>query len=271
MHPKYLQQVLRDRGMPTPPLRQLERFVAMLSEAEAPRMEDRLRKIAQGVEQQEDADALLQGIRAAAPADPDQQAAAPEPATRKTPSLPAAPVPARTQRLVASEVRLPPDVLSTLRRHGMHVYATSAALKIELGTLRAGEDAGTVEYTVQVEAARAKGAGYDWQGKVPFQFTRRELPLLAATLLGVGRKKLASGNHGPNTDKHFELEDQESHLYVKVRVAGCAPISLPVGPADVFGWGEICLVAMHLNRPLVGTEGQLALLRRIGRMEGARD
>jgi len=67
MHPKYLGQVLLDRGIPQPPLRQLEVFVELLSEAERPLMEERLRKLALGAETQEDLEALLEGIRAHSP------------------------------------------------------------------------------------------------------------------------------------------------------------------------------------------------------------
>lgn len=270
MHPKYLSQVLHDRGLPAPPMAQLEAFVGAMTDLEAPVMEECLRKLALGVEQQEDVEALLQGIKSAArpvSVAPVQraQAATPEPLGREDVDEPATPTRPRA-RAPASSV--PVDVLEMLRQHGMHVYSTSAALKIELGTLRAGEACGQLQYTVQVDAARAKhGGGYDWTSKVPFQFTRRELPLLAAHLLGLGTKKLSIGNHGPNTDKHFELEDQGSHLFVKVRVADGCTIALPVGPADVFGWGELCLVALQLNRPSVGADGHLALLRRIGRME----
>lgn len=274
MHPKYLEQVLLDRGIPHPPQRQLEIFVDLLSEAQLPVMEERLRKLSLGVEQQEDLDALLAGINAhAAEAvrPPVEQVAAPQRAEPRTQPLDASPQARPAQRPVPADDKLPPDVLQMLRQHGMHVYASSAALKIELATLRAGEASGAVQYTVQIDAARAKGHGYDWHGKVPFQFTRRELPRLAAFLLGMSGKKLTLFNHGPNTDKHFEVEDQGSHLFVKVRLAGRAPIALPVPPADVFGWGELCLVALQLNRPTLGTDGHLALLRRIGRMEAPRD
>lgn len=277
MHPKYLEQVLRDRGIPHPPLRQLEAFVDLISQAEMPLMEERLRKLAVGVEQQEDLDALLQGINEARDDEPPAAAEQPRAAAKREEhgiqQRAGATEVVRPARAAAPEEKLPPDVLSMLRRHGMHVYSTSAALKIELATLRTGEASGAFEYTVQLDAAKAKtnGQGYDWQGKVPFQFTRRELPMLAAFLLGMGGKKLAVANHGPNTDKHFEVEDQGKHLYVKVRVSGRGPIVLPVQSADVFGWGELCLVALHLNRPSIGTDGHLALLRRIGRLEAPRD
>lgn len=275
MHPKYLEQVLLDRGIPHPPLRQLEIFVDLLSEAQMPVMEERLRRLSLGVEQQEDLDALLNGINAHT-SDARASGAESVPAPQRAESPPAASQEVRPQnrppqRTVSAEDKLPPDVLQLLRQHGMHVYASSAALKIELATLRAGEATGAVQYTVQIDAARAKGHGYDWHSKVPFQFTRRELAQLAGFLLGMGGKKLTLSNHGPNTDKHFEIEDQGSHLFVKVRLNGKSPIALPVQPGDVFGWGELCLVALHLNRPSIGTDGHLALLRRISRMEPPHD
>lgn len=275
MHPKYLEQVLLDRRIPHPPLRQLEIFVDLLSEAQVPVMEERLRKLSLGVEQQEDVDALLEGINAHATeasgpathmAAAPQKSAAPSPGPSSNPPR----TEERQKAPTAPDDKLPPDVLHMLRQHGMHVYASSAALKIELATLRAGEASGALQYTVQIDAARKKGQGYDWQSKVPFQFTKRELPLLAAYLLGLGGKKLTLANHGPNTDKHFEAEDQGAHLFVKLRVTGKGPIAVPVQPADVFGWGELCLVALQLNRPSLSTDGHLALLRRIGRMEAPR-
>jgi hypothetical protein len=279
MHAKYLEQVLRDRGIPTPPLRRLEQFVDSLTEEQIPVMEERLRKLSLGVERQEDLDVLLNGIDEHAPDAPAEAAdppAAPQNAAPPEPQRPTR-TPKRSWEAEGPDGKLPADVVAMLRQHGLHVYATSAALKIELDTLRTGEAAGALQYTVQIDAAARPKAHasafsahkYDWSAKVPFQFTRRELPILAAYLLGLSGKKLTLTNHGPNADKCFEAEDQGSRLFVKVWHTGRAPIVLPVGAADVFAWGELCLVAMHLNRPSVSAEGHLALLRRIGRMEAA--
>lgn len=274
MHPRYLGQVLRDRGIPPPPLRQLEIFVELLSEAQRSVMEERLRRLSMGVEQQEDLDELLAGINAHAP-DAAGGDASPAPPRREAPRVARGQDAGQEvhppQRSIGSDEKLPPAVLHMLRQHGMHVYASSAALKIELATLRTGEASGALQYTVQIDAARSKANGYDWHSKVPFQFTRRELPLVTAFLLGMSGKKLTLSNHGPNTDKHFEVDDQGAHLFVKVRLSGRPPIALPVQAADVFGWGELCLVALQLNRPSLGTDGHLALLRRISRMETPHD
>lgn len=287
MHPRYVHQVLRDRGFPVKSLAAVEAFVQSLDPGQVEDMGERVRRLALGVEREDDGETLLAAINAAtlraAPKPQQSPTVAPqqvEPAGSDAlaPPATAASEPLARSGPVHAAVRSAPvpksspsqEVLEVLRQHGMHVYATSAALKIELGTLREGHADGSSQYTVQLDAARARaGGGYDWTAKIPFQFTRRELPLLAAALLGFRTEPLKIGNHGPNADKHFELVDQKAHLYVKVR-AGGAPIGVPVGPADVFAWGELCLVALQLNRPAVGTEGHLALLRRIGKM-GAQD
>lgn len=157
-----------------------------------------------------------------------------------------------------------------LRAHGMHVYASSAALKIELDVLRGSEEGGAPQYTLQIEAARSSNGRYQWQQKVPFQLTARELPVLASFLLGFAGSSLAFRNHGPNTDKSLEIEDQGAKLYVKLGYASRAPIPVPVDAADVFAWGELCLVALRLNRPLLDGQATLALLRRLGKMIGSR-
>lgn len=272
MHARYLEQVLRDRGMPVAPLAQLEAFVQGLAPAQEQEMDERLRRLAMGVERAHDGESILDGIRkaassaAAAPADD-----APHSQERCEPAALEGSHEGNPVRSKEPAGKLPREVLETLRRHGLHVYAKTAALKVELATLRTGESVGAVQYTVQLDAARAKADGYDWRAKIPFQFTRRELPLLAAALLGMRPGPLKIENHGPNTDKHFELVDQQAHLFVKVRLSGGPTIALPVGPADVFAWGELCLVALHLNRPTISTDGHLALLRRIGKMAGSHE
>lgn len=273
MHARYVEQVLRDRGIPAPAFAQIERFVRSLSEDELPPMEERLRKLALGVEQHGDTEALLRCIQSASvsPESPvPPGGAAPSPGAQAKRDQRREPAPARPHEARSAEDTLPAEMLKTLRQHGMHVYAKSAALKVELGTVRATDPCGEVQYTVQLDAARAKGSGYDWNGKVPFQFTLRELPLLTAYLLGMAGSKLAFANHGPNCDKHFEAEDQGERLFVKVRLSGGPPVALPVPAEEVFGWGELCLIALRLNRPTIGTDGHLALLRRLGRMDASR-
>jgi hypothetical protein len=156
-----------------------------------------------------------------------------------------------------------------LRSNGLHVYGGTAALKIELDTLGGGAQDRQAGYTVQIEGARKEpGSGYAWHRKIQFQLTKRELPLMAAFLLGYGGPSIEFANHGPAHDKGLSVMDQGRRLYVRLRQQGTT-IPVPIEPPDVYAWGEICMLALQLNRPSLGTEGQLAMLRRIGRMTTA--
>jgi hypothetical protein len=253
LHPGYIHQTLRGRGVPPPPKRDIVNFIASLRPEAASVEAERVRRISMGVDRSDDVECLLDAIKAKRP-----EESAPE-ALKPLVSKP----PAR----VASAAPAEPHT-EFLRSHGVHIYGQSAALKIELDTLRTSdEQAGGFQYTVLIEGANnRKGGGYNWTTKVPFQLTRRELPLVAAFLLGFTTEKLEFNNHGPQANKFLTLEDQGGKILVRVGQAGRAPVPVPVEPADVFSWGELCIVALQLNRPTVGAEGQLALLRRVGRM-----
>ena len=182
------------------------------------------------------------------------------------------PTPIQTLRSKPQTILVPPtpeqqEHTEFLRSHGVHIYGKSAALKIELDTLRGHETQAECHYTVLIEGAnKGKAMGYDWGAKIPFQLTRRELPLVAAFLLGFSSSKLELKNHGPEANKSLTLEEQKGKLFVKVAQTGRAPVPVPVEPADVFAWGELCMVALQLNRPTVSPGIHLALLRRVGRM-----
>lgn len=257
LHPHYLAQVLSDRGERAPATNLIEAYVGSLDPTALTREKLRLCKIAQGVDASDDIGALLDAIRAAAPR-------VEEPAAESAP-------PATANKLSQSRSSTTKSAASVtlLRAHGIHAYSKGAALKIELDTLRAEEKGEAVQYTIQIEAARANAGRYDWERKVPFQLTRRELPLLATFLLGFGPETLVFNNHGPNTDKRLEVLDQGGKVFVKLGYAGRAAIPVPVEAADVFAWGELCMVALRLNRPLVDAGALLALLRRIGKMAAA--
>jgi hypothetical protein len=207
-----------------------------------------IRKIAQGVDRADELQTLLDKIRNA----PDEQTGSPA-------------LPRRSTKLGPLAGR--PDV-ALLRAHGIHIYGQQAALTIELDTL-ATDDGAPVEYTLLIEGTRKNGGAYDWTRKIPFQLTRRELPLVAAFILGYfSEKQLDFKYHGPANDKHLHLADQGCNLFVKLSQGGQALVAVPVEPADVYAWGELCMVALNLNRPTVSAEAQLALLRRIGQMPG---
>lgn len=92
----------------------------------------------------------------------------------------------------------------------MHVYGGRGAMSFEATTTRKEDP------SVTIDGAKATGPkNYLWGEKVSFQFTVKELPVLASVLLGI-RKSCKFNLHGPNSDKYFELEFQGDKYYAKV-------------------------------------------------------
>ena len=260
LHHGYASQVLRGRGVQPPPKEQIAAYLASLTGDVLAQETGRLRRIALGVDNTDDVPCLLAAIRNCTSTAPPPSTAVDRrehPAAHKSRAAAPAPSP-----------RTDPHT-DFLRSNGVHVYGATAALKIELDAFGGGAQDRQAGYTVQIEGARKEpGSGYAWQRKIQFQLTRRELPLMAAFLVGYGGPSIEFANHGPAHDKSLSVMDQGRRLYVRLRQPGCT-IPVPIEPPDVYAWGEICMLALQLNRPSLGTEAQLVMLRRIGRMTTA--
>lgn len=265
---RYVAEVLRARGVAPPDRERTAQFLATLDDHRQREVAATLRRIAMGVDEGDEMCSLVTEIRTRASASLSNTEA-PEWANVERPE---------PQRTVAARRGLPPrpreaqleparelDATQFLRANGLHVYGKSAALKVELDRL--GPKAGG-SYTLQIEGARKHDGAFDWQRKIQFQLTRQELPRMACFLLGYGGSEIEFGNQGPSHDKALFVQDQGRHLFVKLRHTLVIPV--PVEPFDVYAWGELCLLALHLNRPQVPPEAQLAMLRRLGAMERAK-
>lgn len=94
-------------------------------------------------------------------------------------------------------------------RHGLHIYGRKFALTIEADTNRKNFP------TVAIDAASATGVRvYDWTQKIRIQLTLKELPLVAAVMLGYIEKCefKARGEEG----KGFSVEHQRSNALVRI-------------------------------------------------------
>lgn len=153
-----------------------------------------------------------------------------------------------------------------VKRTKHHIYASKAALTIELDTLKKQDGDGDGARTVLIEAAvPAGGHGFDWERKIPFQLMRRELPLVVCGLLGLLDRPIQIKNHGPERNKSLHIEDQGANLYVKV-MQWARTIALPVDHADAHAWNSIVLEALQRNAPAVGDYLQLQLLHTVAAM-----
>lgn len=260
--PRWLRQVLKDRGISPPPLNLTQAFVSSLTSGDRQILFDQLKKVALGVERTGYIDTLLAHINSAEPGAPEPDLKQPR-VVRNTHSEP----PKNKEMPKKAKTDTP-----WYRGEGFHAYSTGCAMKVELDALSA-EEGDRERYTVQIEmanAAQAEPRGYDWHNKIAFQFTRRELPLLAAFLLGYGEATLRFSNHGPDRNKAIEIKSQGQGLYVRLGQAG-QWMSMPLTPCDVYEWGVLAMRALQINSAGLDTPALLQLLRRVGGMESARD
>ena len=145
------------------------------------------------------------------------------------------------------------------RKH--KVFGTKSALHFELDQVR-GPDEDVRRHTMRVEAAK-KVSGeekrFDWDNKIIFQFTRQELALVAAALLGwLPRMRFTR----PKTDKWCEFEVQPGKLFVKV-AQGRRVMAVPIEGSDLY---EIALIgqrALALNDPDVAPSTIFETLKQI--------
>ncbi|MDZ4125789.1 MAG: hypothetical protein U1E02_16670 [Hydrogenophaga sp.] len=265
---KWLRQVLTDRGVKAPSDAACAAFVESLDPAGHEQARAFLNAVTKGVESTDGMTAFLASINAAhreaAPVatEPLAVRSLPLPSRNSRPVPPATPVKRKAVAAADSAER------AALRDQGMHIYAGKAAMKIELDMLRAAEGDPS-RLTVQIELAPAVAPrSFDWEQKIPFQFTRRELPLLGAMLMGYAGGSLVLTNHGPDHDKRLELHQQGNVLYVKLR-QGIKTLAMPVEAADLFGWVAITITALKNHHQALDSGALFEILKRTGAMHAA--
>jgi len=165
----------------------------------------------------------------------------------------------------ASSAEPPSDVeLHPRRTH--HVYGAKAALAIEMDVARAREGADR-PFTLRIEGAKASGDGrangsairYDWERKLVFQLTHRELHQAAAVLIGASPGCEFSA-HGDNRDKRCEIAAQPGGIFVKLS-QGKHTVAVPIGADDLFDVALLAVRALSQNDPDLDQGVLLDILR----------
>lgn len=114
---------------------------------------------------------------------------------------------------------------------------------------------------MRIEAAPATGLReYDWKQKRTLQLTREELPMIAATVLGL-LPRCEYKNHGSNQDKGMEIVHQGTHLFVRLFQKDRGVLAVPVTAADSYALGALCLRQLRKTAPWLSDQGVLTLLR----------
>ena len=145
-------------------------------------------------------------------------------------------------------------------------YGRKAALEFRAHQSKQGYD------TVMLEGAASRGERqYDWQNKISVMIMQRELPEVAAVLMGA-LKRCEFKHHGPQKNKGFSIEHQGDKFFIRVFRTGDdhAVHGVPVPFEDAFY--VTGLVLRQIGRTARGTDAEMitTALRAYARLKRAR-
>lgn len=145
----------------------------------------------------------------------------------------------------------------------VHVYAGKSALCFSEDTNRDGE------FTVRIEGAMSSGVRvYDWKGKVSFQLTVQELPLVIGVLHGF-MDKLELKGHGRENEKALTIDYQKDKYFISLLCKGEPPRGVPVPAKDIYPVITLLLRQALKNDAFLDTNYILKLSDRICKMHCA--
>jgi hypothetical protein len=241
--------VLRDRGIPAPALEDLRRGLERADEQRLDQLRTLIQRLHSGADQGSDMDDAATWVSELGHAEPPRTRSASLPAAND--SAPAAGAP---PRIDAGRKWEPSH----------HVYAAKAALTVEPTTIQAVEAAREAPvHTLMIEMAEAtRKNAYDWERKISFRLTKRELPLFTAWLFGWCPHAEFAG-HGSANNKVLLLEDQGANLFIRLK-QGRRLLAMPIGGEELADIAALAVKAMQGNAPHLESQTVLQIAKRCG-------
>lgn len=138
----------------------------------------------------------------------------------------------------------------------VRVYASSSAVLSEAVYSRSGA------LTLMIDMALAVGARkFDWNNKIQFQLTDRELPVWGAVVTN-RRREAVFAFHGDQRNKSMEIKtnDRSPGLMIKLKMDGTL-IAAPIAPEDQFWLACQYLTLLKARVPDVDALGLMSLHR----------
>lgn len=263
LNPRWMLYALRERGFPVVNQERMGSAVAVMSSEERADLRGIVQRIARGSESNEDVSTITAWVSKLKDAPENLHHEEPAAFPQSDPEPSVAPVSAATDGDSGNaSPRRDYD-----RSH--HVYGSKGAFcvePVEVVVEREGK-ANETQHTLQIEMASALSRQrYDWDHKIIFRLTQRELPLFAAAMMGVC-PSLEFGNHGTSKDKFMQVQDQasEGSLYVSLK-QGKRLIGVPIGGDEIFPLIAMGLKVLGKNAPHVDSQTLLFMVKRAGAM-----
>ena len=266
INPRWVRFVVKDRGMPCPDLPALDAAIKAMGPDEREAFRGCVRRVQMGVESADDT-SLMQSLMTKA-SDQGSELKARDGDSREHCKVSTEQAP----ELAMESAQDPrPVTTSELRKfeRSHHVYAGKGAAAfepMEVPSERPGQEGW---HTIQIEMAKAISTRrYDWDHKIVFRLTLRELPVFAAVLLGHS-PFLIAGNHGPGNDKFLEMRDQSDEGTIMIVLKqGKRIVAIPIAAEEVFALGSMAFKALQRNAPHLDAAAVIRLVERAGQMYG---
>ena len=138
-----------------------------------------------------------------------------------------------------------------------HAYGSRAALCFNQDVTRKGYP------TITIDAAIGVGdKAYDWKHKIRLQLTRKELPLLAAVLVGL-LPSCEFKNHGEDKTKMFKIENQGNKFFVQVSSKGNQVRAVPILLEDAFHITSLVMKQLFAGNPWLDGHSMEMMLRAV--------
>ena len=258
---RWVRHVLRDRGLPCPDIAAIERSLRSSELVEREALRGQVRRLHMASESDQDVEAVRSWVARANSQSDQPSPASPQETVDQVESSNVHVL------LPAAERRAPSQVEQRKFERSHHVYASTGAACFEPVEIPSDKDEHDMTHSIQIEMAKAVSLRrYDWDHKIIFRLTLRELPVFAAVLMGYS-DFLACGNHGPSNDKFLEVREQpeQGSVFVKLK-QGKRVVAVPVGAEEVFALGAMVLKVLQKNAPHLDSQTILQLVQRSGRM-----
>lgn len=261
INPRWIRHVLRDRGLPCPEIGKIELLLRSSGPVEREVLRGQVQRLHMASESVQDVEAVRLWIAQA-----NSMADQPEPVSREGIEQQGESSKIHIV-LPASERRAPTQVEQKKFERSHHVYASAGAACFEPVEIPSDNSEHDVTHSIQIEMAKAISLRrYDWDHKIIFRLTLRELPVFAAVLLGYA-DFLRCGNHGPSKDKFLEVREQaeQGTVFIKLK-QGKRLVAVPISAEEVFAIGAMVLKVLQRNAPHLDSQTILRLVQRSGHM-----
>lgn len=258
INPNWVRYVLNARGIQCPRLTDLTALLRGLTDQERENFRCKVHRLHTGTDSAEDMNDVVVVLNAKT-RESALHLEPPEPGGAATGLVDRPPAIRHGQEPTATQQR------KYERSH--HVYASSGAAAFEPVAVPSEKAAHEVTHTIQIEVAKGVSARrYDWEHKIIFRLTLRELPLFAAVILG-RCPFLVAGNHGPGNDKFLEMRDQpDKGSVMLVLKQGRRVIGVPIAAEEIFALGSMAIMTLQRNAPHLDAAAVMQMVQRAGEM-----